>query len=127
MGLLTSTGTIGGSLVLVGGGAVGGGIAVSTIGKLALVGTIATVGLLSRAIVMAVQWEPGSWPGDDPTIPPGDDFECVGKLPVGGDKGAWYNPVTGDSLHPDFNHPAPIGPHWDWVNKALKIFKRIFR
>ena len=41
MGLLTSTGTIGGSLVLVGGGAVGGGIA----GELALVGTIEMTGI----------------------------------------------------------------------------------
>ena len=34
-------------------------------------------------------------------------------LPIGGDKGAWVNPNTGDSLHPDLNHPMPIGPHWD--------------
>ena len=44
-GLLTSTGTIGGSLVLVGWGAVGGGIAISAIGELALVGTIAVTGI----------------------------------------------------------------------------------
>ena len=44
-GLLTSTGTIGGSLVLAGGGAVGGGIAISAIGELALVGTIAVTGI----------------------------------------------------------------------------------
>ena len=44
-GLLTSTGTIGGSLVLVGWGAAGGGIAISAIGELALVGTIAVTGI----------------------------------------------------------------------------------
>ena len=54
---------------------------------------------------MAAKWKPGYWPGDD--------FEWRGQLPIGGDKGAWVNPNTGDSLHPDLNHPMPIGPHWD--------------
>lgn len=25
----------------------------------------------------------------------------------------WYNPETKQTLHPDFDHPAPEGPHWD--------------
>lgn len=46
MGLLVSTGTIGGGLVLVGGlGSLSGWIAISAIGELALVGTIAMTGI----------------------------------------------------------------------------------
>lgn len=61
----------------------------------------------------------------DPTQSPGDPWEWRGKPPVGGDKGAWYNPGTGESLHPDLNHPAPIGPHWDYkdsTGKGWRIF-----
>ncbi len=29
-------------------------------------------------------------------------------------KGSWYNPKSGESLHPDLGHPDPIGPHYDW-------------
>lgn len=29
-------------------------------------------------------------------------------------RGHWYNPKTGETLHPDTEHPAPVGPHWDW-------------
>jgi len=50
----------------------------------------------------------------DPTQAPGDDWEWRGKGQPGSDRGAWYNPGTGESLHPDMNHPAPIGPHWDY-------------
>lgn len=86
---------------------------------MSLIGAISLTGILSSAIVMAAKWKPGSWPGDD--------FEWRGQLPIGGDKGALVNPNTGDSLHPDLNHPMPIGPHWDWINKVLDIIKRIFR
>ena len=90
---------------------------------------IAAAGLAALAGIgiMFAQWQPGSWPGDDPTVSPGDGFEWRGKNPIGGDKGAWYNPSTGDSLHPDLNHPAGIDPHWDWINKLLDIAKRIFK
>ncbi len=90
---------------------------------------IAEAGLATLAGIgiLFAQWKPGSWPGDDPTVPPGDGFEWRGKKPIGGNKGAWYNPSTGDSLHPDLNHPIGIDPHWDWINKLLDIVKRIFR
>jgi hypothetical protein len=32
--------------------------------------------------------------------------------------GNWHNPETGDTQHPDLGHAEPIGPHWDWNNKA---------
>ena len=52
----------------------------------------------------------------DPTEAPGPEWEWRGKQPTGGDKGASYNPDTGETLHPDPNHPLPIGPHWDYIN-----------
>ena len=55
-------------------------------------------------------------PPADPTQSPGEGWEWRGQQPVGGDKGAWYNPNTGESLHPDLDHPPPIGPHWDYTN-----------
>jgi len=58
------------------------------------------------------------YPGNDPTQPPGDGFEWRGKPPVGGPKGAWFNPKNGESLHPDLDHPQPVGPHWDYRDPA---------
>jgi len=55
------------------------------------------------------------YPGADPTKPPSEDFEWRGQLPIGGDKGAWYNPITDTSLHPDLNHAEPKGEHWDYT------------
>ena len=92
-------------------GLTGAGIAISSLGKIALAGTSVLTGVLSGLVVMVAQWKPGSWPGDDPTVSPGDGFEWRGQLPVVDDKGAWVNPSTGDSLHPDFNHPQPIELH----------------
>lgn len=54
------------------------------------------------------------YPGDDSTVPPGEDWEWRGPA----DKGSWYNPKTGESLHPDLDHPAPVGPHWDYNFKG---------
>jgi Bacterial toxin 37 len=55
-------------------------------------------------------------PPEDPSQPPGPDWEWRGQQPPGCDKGSWYNPNTGESLHPDLNHPDPIGPHWDYTS-----------
>jgi hypothetical protein len=57
-----------------------------------------------------------------PTLPataaesPGVGWEWRGAPgePVGGARGAWFRPGTGETLHPDLGHPAPVGPHWDW-------------
>lgn len=57
--------------------------------------------------------DPHSLPWDADT-PPGKGFEWQGPK----DKGAWYNPETKESLRPDFNHPDPIGPHYDYKNPA---------
>jgi hypothetical protein len=37
------------------------------------------------------------------------------KYPVGSDRGAWYNPETSETLHPDMQHGGDIGPHWDYI------------
>ena len=100
----------------------GGALTITVTGAQFVAGAASLLGL-----ILLSQWEPGSWPGDDPTISPGDGFEWRGKKPVGGDKGAWYNPSTHDSLHPDLHHPAGVDPHWDWINKILEIAIRIFR
>jgi hypothetical protein len=51
------------------------------------------------------------YPGDDPNVSPGEDWEWRGPK----DKGSWYNPKTGETLHPDLNHTPPEGPHWDYI------------
>jgi RHS repeat-associated protein len=50
----------------------------------------------------------------DPKQKPHPDFEWRGP----DDKGAWYNPKTGESLWPDMNHANPIGPHWDYIDPS---------
>ena len=44
----------------------------------------------------------------------------------GSSKGNRYNPDTGEILHPDLNHPRPIGPHWDFSD-ILKQWCGILR
>ncbi len=64
------------------------------------------------------------FPGYDPSIAP-EGYEWRGQMPQGSEKGAYFNPQTGETLHLDLNHPYPIGPHWDYRNRqGIKI--RIF-
>ena len=56
------------------------------------------------------------FPEGDPAEPPGEEYEWKGKGPKGGSMGAWVNKVTGEQWHPDLNHPAPKGPHWDYTD-----------
>lgn len=55
------------------------------------------------------------YPGDDPTKAPGDEWEWRGKGTPESGEGSWYNPKTGESLHPDLGHGEPVGPHWDYT------------
>ncbi len=50
----------------------------------------------------------------DPTKPPGEGWEWKGNGPVGSKEGAWFNPDTRESLHPDIGHGEPQGPHYDY-------------
>ena len=54
------------------------------------------------------------YPGNDPSKSPGKNFEWRGKGDPSTGKGAWVNSKTGETLHPDLNHGAPHGPHWDY-------------
>jgi len=56
------------------------------------------------------------FPGWERKKAPGPDYEWRGQEPIGGGKGNWYNPETGESMHPDLEHGEPIGPHWDYRN-----------
>ena len=56
-----------------------------------------------------------SYPGNDPSKSPGANWEWRGPDKPGGDRGAWYNPTTGETLKPDLSHSAPIGKHWDYI------------
>lgn len=62
------------------------------------------------------------YPGNDPTVSPGEDWEWRGPA----DKGSWYNPKTGETLHPDLEHPAPEGPHWDYIPRKNGPQYRVF-
>ncbi len=70
--------------------------------------------------------QPPPFPGWDPTQPPTPDAEWRGRGPVGGPDGNWYDPTTGESYHPDLNHPDPIGPHWDWKDPSTGQWWRVF-
>ena len=64
--------------------------------------------------------EPTATPPDfsDPSQAPGDGWEWRGQQPPGGPNGAWFNPQSGESWHPDLDHPEPIGPHWDYNRRG---------
>ena len=51
---------------------------------------------------------------DNPTDSPGPGWGWRGSGSPETGKGAWTNPETGESLHPDLDHPPPIPPHWDY-------------
>jgi RHS repeat-associated protein len=72
--------------------------------------------------------EPPKFPGNDPAVPPGPDFQWKGRPgSTPGDKeGNWFNPHTGESLRPDLQHGPPIGPHWDWRPPGRGDWFRIF-
>ena len=59
------------------------------------------------------------FPGNDPTKAP-EGYEWKGEGSQGSKNGSYYNPNTGESLHPDLDHPAPVGPHWDYGIKGSK-------
>ncbi|KAG9591451.1 hypothetical protein KCV01_g11476, partial [Aureobasidium melanogenum] len=54
---------------------------------------------------------------------PGDGWEWRGPDAPGGPRGGWYNPEQKWTLHPDLEHPEPIGPHWDWVDENKSQYR----
>jgi len=65
------------------------------------------------------------YPGDDGTKCPGKGYEWRGNGDPSTGKGSWYNPKTGESMHPDLGHGEPIGPHWDYTSPSGETY-RIF-
>ena len=59
--------------------------------------------------------EPGYRPPDNPKKSPGKGWEWRGKGEQGSAEGSYHNPKTKESLHPDFDHPEGIDPHWDYI------------
>ncbi len=53
---------------------------------------------------------------NDPTQPPGPGWIWKGGpgSQPGDSNGAWVDPKTGGSLHPDMDHLPPEQPHWDY-------------
>ena len=47
-----------------------------------------------------------------------DGYEWRGAGVPGSKQGNYYNPDGKQSLHPDLNHPDPIGRHWDYNYKG---------
>ncbi len=64
-----------------------------------------------------------TFPGDNPNEAP-EGTVWKGSGAQGSGKGNYYNPQTGESWHPDLNHPDPIGPHWDYRD-PLGIWWRV--
>ena len=63
------------------------------------------------------------YPGNDPSKCPGKGFEWRGSGDPASGKGSWYNPATGESLHPDLGHGEPIGPHWDYTSPTGESYR----
>lgn len=55
------------------------------------------------------------YPKGDGTTAPEPDWEWKGPDAPGGNQGGWVSPDGSESLHPDLDHPPPVGPHWDWT------------
>lgn len=56
--------------------------------------------------------------GTDTTKCPGEGFEWKGRGRPETGNGSWvkdHRLPTQESLHPDFDHPLPKKPHWDYV------------
>ena len=62
---------------------------------------------------------------DSPTDSPGPGWGWRGSGSPETGKGAWTNPETGESLHPDRDHPPPIPPHWDYKPGRGETSQRI--
>jgi len=62
----------------------------------------------------------GEQMGDDSSKSPDESLTWHGNGPPGSAHGAWYNEATQETFHPDFDHPPPKGPHWDYIHRPTK-------
>lgn len=63
------------------------------------------------------------YPGNDSAKAPGPGYEWRGSGTPESGRGNWYNPTTGESMHPDLSHADPIGPHWDYRDSSGREFR----
>jgi hypothetical protein len=72
------------------------------------------------------KYECPKYPGDDPTkAPPGTEWRGQPGSTPGSKEGAYYNPKTRESFHPDLQHGGKIPPHWDYRDPS-GAFHRLF-
>jgi uncharacterized protein RhaS with RHS repeats len=57
---------------------------------------------------------PHGWDG---TTPPAHGWKWGGTGAPGSGEGSWYDPATGKSVRPDFNHGPGIPPHIDYNDR----------
>ena len=117
-------GTGGMALALVGGSVAASAATAATVATAAVAtGAVAAAGVAAVNIGQNIAYSAPRYPGNNPNESPGDDWKWRGKGNQGGDKGNYTNPNTGESLHPDLNHPNPIGPHWDYKDPFGKWWR----
>ena len=80
-------------------------------------------GVLESGITEGEEINGIAYPGDDPSLKPGEDYEWRGRGTPESGRGNWYNPKTGERLNPDLDHGPPIGPHWDYTDKDGNRFR----
>lgn len=113
----------------IGAGAVcaGSGVCEAIVTGGLILGTVAEIAYLLRPIFQSKKQTgtPANAPKPpaNPADPPGPGWEWRGSGPPGSSQGSWYNPSTGESLHPDLGHADPIGPHWDYTDPAGKTWR----
>jgi hypothetical protein len=88
-----------------------------------IIGAVIIVGALVAVAVATITADDIDW---NTGRPKGDDWEWRGRGPEGSREGNWYNPKTGESVHPDLGHPYPPGPHVDYHPGRGKPKVRIF-
>ena len=62
------------------------------------------------------------YPGDDPTQAP-EGFEWRGRGVPGSKEGNYIKPGSKEYWHPDLEHPAPIGSHWDYRDTSGGLWR----
>jgi len=65
--------------------------------------------------------QPGMRPPTNPSGPLPEGFQ-----PRVNPKANYFNPRTGESLRPDFNHKPPIKPHWDYRDPGGQWYRWFF-
>lgn len=57
---------------------------------------------------------------------PGPGYVWKGSGSPGSSQGSWVNAAEGQTIHPDYQHGPPIGPHADWTIEGQPNGYRLF-